>query len=296
MLGCALLAAVGVVVLTRPGPSTDHLGIGLGLLAALCWAAYILLNRTVGRRVPGAQGAAAAGAVSALVYVPVGAVTLLAHPPTPAAVACAAAAGLLSSAVPFLADLLALRRVPAHTFGIVMSVNPVLAAAVGATVLGEALAGLDVLTVGLIVVANAAVLATSAVSLPVLHLDDQHENGEADQDCGQEDRGCPVLENRVHLLFSPIEVASGSATHGRRAGAIRPVSERRYAVRTTCAGPNECDSHGESAVAVAGRTSSSADGTERATMWGCRTASSSPTTIAPSVSPSRGRWSWRATT
>jgi inner membrane transporter RhtA len=167
MLGCALLAAVGVVVLTRPGPSTDHLGVGLGLLAALCWAGYILLNRTVGRRVPGAAGSAAAAAVSALVYVPVGIVTLLAHPPTPAALACAAAAGLLSSAVPFLADLLALRRVPAHFFGVVMSINPVLAAAVGAAVLGEALAVPDVLAIGLIVVANAGVLATSAPDQPM---------------------------------------------------------------------------------------------------------------------------------
>jgi inner membrane transporter RhtA len=153
-LTCALLAGAGVVVLTRPQPSTDHLGIGLALLAALCWAGYILLNRTVGRRVPGVEGSAAAGAVSALVYVPVGIATLLAHPPTPTALACAAAAGLLSSVVPFLADLLALRRVPAHFFGIFMSVSPVLAAGVGAVVLGEALAALDWLAIALIVTAN----------------------------------------------------------------------------------------------------------------------------------------------
>jgi len=161
-LGCAALAAAGVVVLTRPQPATDAVGIGLALLAALCWACYILLNRTVGRRTPGVTGSAAAGVVSGLVYVPVGIAVLLAHPPTAAALAYAATAGVLASVVPFLADLLALRRVPAHLFGIFMSGSPVYAAAVGAIVLGQALAVLDWLGIALVVTANAmAVLLTS---------------------------------------------------------------------------------------------------------------------------------------
>jgi inner membrane transporter RhtA len=161
-LGCVVLATAGVVVLTRPQPSSDYIGIGLALLAALCWATYILLNRTVGRRLPGLEGSAAAGAVSGLVYVPIGIGVLVAHPPTPAALACAATAGLLSSAVPFLADLLALRRVPAHFFGLFMSVSPVFAAGIGAVVLGEALAVLDWLGIALVVTANTiAVLITS---------------------------------------------------------------------------------------------------------------------------------------
>ena len=158
-VGCALLAAVGVVVLTRPQPTTDVLGIGLGLTAALCWAGYILLNRTLGQRLPGVEGSAAAGALSALVYVPIGIGTLIAHPPTAIALACAAAAGVLSSVVPMVADLLALRRVPAHAFGIFMSVNPLLAATVGAVLLAEALGPLDWVAIGLIVTVNAVALA-----------------------------------------------------------------------------------------------------------------------------------------
>jgi inner membrane transporter RhtA len=165
-LACGLLAAVGVVVLTRPQPTTDYVGIALGALAGLCWAGYILLNRTLGRRLPGVEGPAAAGALSALVYVPVGIVALLAHPPTPTALAFALVAGVLSSVVPFLADLLALRRVPAHSFGIFMSLSPVFAAAIGAAVLGEVLAAVDWLAIGLIVSANAvAVSVTSTVGL-----------------------------------------------------------------------------------------------------------------------------------
>lgn len=153
-LGCAVVAAAGVVALTRPQPTTDYAGIGLGLLAAVCWASYILLNRSVGRRLPGVEGTAAAAGVSGLLFVPVGVVVLLSHPPTPAALWCAAAAGVLSSAVPFAADVLALRRVPAHFFGVFMSVNPVMAAVAGLVVLGQAPAAVEWLGMAAIVTAN----------------------------------------------------------------------------------------------------------------------------------------------
>src|SRR5215472_17026847 len=71
-LGCALVAGGAVVVLARPQPSTDYAGIALALLAAACWAAYILVNRVVGARIPGAQGPAAAACLSATLYLPVG--------------------------------------------------------------------------------------------------------------------------------------------------------------------------------------------------------------------------------
>lgn len=158
----ALLAAAGVVVLMRPQPSADYLGMGLALLAALCWASYILLNRTVGRRVPGAQGSAAAAGLSALMFLPVGVVVAVQHPPTLMAAGCAVAAGVLSSAVPYLADLFTLRRVPAGAFGLFMSVNPVLAAVVGWVVLGEGLGWMEWAGITAVVVANAlSVLARS---------------------------------------------------------------------------------------------------------------------------------------
>ncbi|MER6695317.1 EamA family transporter, partial [Streptomyces minutiscleroticus] len=138
-LCCAVAAGAGVVVLMRPQPSADYVGMGLGLLAAVCWASYILLNRTVGRRVPGAQGSAAAAALSAVLFLPVGVVLAAHRPPTAGALGYAVAAGVLSSAVPYLADLVTLRRVPAPAFGLFMSVNPVLAAVVGWLGLGQGL-------------------------------------------------------------------------------------------------------------------------------------------------------------
>ncbi|MCL2584130.1 MAG: EamA family transporter, partial [Streptosporangiales bacterium] len=153
-LACALAAAAGVAVLARPRPSTDYAGIGLGLLAALCWACYILLNRQIGRSIPGSQGSAAAAGVSAVSYVPIGIVVLLRHPPTLAALGFAATAGVLSSAVPLLADLLALRRVPAGYFGMFMSVNPVFAAGVGLVILGQRLSWESWASIAVIVGAN----------------------------------------------------------------------------------------------------------------------------------------------
>ncbi|MEV5176244.1 EamA family transporter [Streptomyces flaveolus] len=158
--GCAVLAGAGVVALMRPRPSADYTGMALGLVAACCWASYILLNRIVGRRVPGAQGAAAASAVSALAFLPVGVAVALGHPPTAGAVLCAVAAGVLSSAVPYLTDLLTLRHVPTQTFGLFMSVNPVLAAVVGQVVLDQDPGAVEWAGIGAVVTANALSLAT----------------------------------------------------------------------------------------------------------------------------------------
>ena len=158
-LGCALVAGAAAVVLARPQPSTDYAGIGLALLAAACWAGYILVNRVVGARLPGAQGPAAAASLSALLYVPVGIWVLASHPVTAAAIGGAAAAGVLSSAVPMVADLLALRRVPARFFGVFMSVNPVFAALIGLVVLGQSLGVVDWLAIGAIVAANAVAVS-----------------------------------------------------------------------------------------------------------------------------------------
>lgn len=151
---CAVIAAAGVVTLMRPRPSADFLGMGLGLLAAGCWASYILLNRTVGRRIPGAAGSAAAAGLSAVLFLPVGVAVVVRHPPTPTAVCCAVAAGVLSSAVPCLADLITLRRVPAPAFGLFMSVNPVLAGLVGWIVLGQSLDWTEWTGIGAVVAAN----------------------------------------------------------------------------------------------------------------------------------------------
>lgn len=154
-LGCALVAAAAVVVLARPQPSTDYAGIALALVAAACWACYILLNRVIGARLPGSQGPAAAASLSALLYLPIGIWVLASHQVTVVALGRAGSAGILCSALPMVTDLLALRRVPARFFGVFMSVNPVFAALTGLVVLGQSPQPVDWLAIAAIVAANA---------------------------------------------------------------------------------------------------------------------------------------------
>ena len=154
-LGCALIAGAAAVVLARPQPSTDYAGIALALLAAACWAGYILVNRVVGARVPGAQGPAAAACLSAVLYIPVSTWMLASHPVTAVALGRAAMAGLLGSAVPMVADMQALRRVPPRFYGVFMSINPVFAALTGLVVLDQSLGAADWLAIAAIVTANA---------------------------------------------------------------------------------------------------------------------------------------------
>jgi inner membrane transporter RhtA len=164
---CALVAGAGVLAIARPQPSSDYVGIGLGLMAACSWAAYILLNRTIGSRIPGAQGTATATGLSAVVFLPVGAWMLITARPDASTLLYAVGAGVLASAVPFVADLIALRSVPVNVFGILMSFNPVLAATIGALLLQEDLGAVEWIGIALIVMANTAAVLRPGSTRPI---------------------------------------------------------------------------------------------------------------------------------
>ncbi len=156
-IGCAVIAAVGVIVLTKPGPTTDVVGIGAALVAAAAWAGYILVNRSVGHRLPGLTGTAAASVVTAVAWVPIAVVWFSFHAPTLTAILLACVCGILSSTIPYAADLLALRRLPAGAFSTLSSFHPVAAAFAGWILLGQALALNEWIGIGLIVASNALV-------------------------------------------------------------------------------------------------------------------------------------------
>lgn len=165
-IACAALAGVGVVVLTSPGPATDIIGIGLALLAATAWGSYILLNRTIGQRLPGLQGTAVASLVTAAAWIPVAAAWFAFHTPTIEAIVLAAVCGVMSSIVPYVSDLHALRRVPARVFGTFTSINPVWAALVGWLLLHQALDINEWVGIALIIVSNAFVSGRGLASSP----------------------------------------------------------------------------------------------------------------------------------
>lgn len=155
---CALCAGIGVYVLVLPGPSSDYLGIGIAAAAAACWAAYIILNGVVGRRLPGLQGTATATLVSLAFYLPVAIQLFFMGSLTGPALVFSVVAGVLCSVIPYAADLMALRHVRQGFFGVFMSINPLLAALSGMIVLGQILAMHEWLGIGLIVATNTAAI------------------------------------------------------------------------------------------------------------------------------------------
>jgi inner membrane transporter RhtA len=101
--------------------------------------------------------------VSATLFLPVAVVVFLTQRINGFAVLCAVGAGIMASVLPYVADLIALRRVPANLFGVLMSINPVFAAVIGALILRQELAPAQWAGIVLIVGANAGVLLLGRV-------------------------------------------------------------------------------------------------------------------------------------
>jgi inner membrane transporter RhtA len=158
-LGCAVVAGAAVVVLGRPQPSTDYVGMALALMAAAGWACYILLNRVNGRIFRGAEGSAVAISLSALLYIPAGIWMLGTHSVTGPAIVRAAVAGLMCTIVPMVFDVRALKKVPPRFYGVFMSINPVISALCGLAVLGQHLGVTEWAAIAAIVMANAVSIA-----------------------------------------------------------------------------------------------------------------------------------------
>ncbi|MEV6569081.1 EamA family transporter [Streptomyces kronopolitis] len=151
----AALALGGVVLLGREGLDGLNLaGAACALAAGGLWAAYILLSARTGQRFPQADGLALAMTVAALLSLPLGvadAGTALLNPVT---VGLGAAVAMMSSVLPYTLELVALRKLPAAGFAVMMSLEPAAAATAGFLVLHQALGWAEVLAIGLVVVAS----------------------------------------------------------------------------------------------------------------------------------------------
>ncbi len=158
-VAAAVAAVLGIVLLVDPDPTTDVLGIGLGLGAAGCWAAYILLNRQLGQRFAGLEATALACGIAALLYLPLLVQTLVRTGWAPLALGAAVVTGLLASVVPYAVDVAALRRLPRSTFSVLMSLHPAFAALAGLVVLGQGLGAWQWGGLAVVVAANAVAVA-----------------------------------------------------------------------------------------------------------------------------------------
>ncbi|MFC8425878.1 DMT family transporter [Streptomyces sp. NPDC057236] len=157
----AALALAGVFLLGGGGFSgLDPLGVVFALGAGAMWAAYIVFSARTGRRFPQADGLALAMAVAAVLFLPLGVVESGTKLLDPTVLGLGAAVAVLSSVLPYTLELLALRRLPASTFAILMSLEPALAAAAGFLILDQALSTAEAAAIALVIAASMGAVRT----------------------------------------------------------------------------------------------------------------------------------------
>jgi inner membrane transporter RhtA len=159
------LAAAGILLLSGfGGASLDGLGVALAVIAGGFWAAYILLSARVGQVFPGGEGLALAMLVAVLPLAPFGIAQGGSDLLVPWIIGVGFTAGMLSSALPYTLELEALRRLPTAVFGVLMSLEPAVAALAGFAILGQDLAAREVAAILLVVVASAGAARGATVA------------------------------------------------------------------------------------------------------------------------------------
>jgi inner membrane transporter RhtA len=164
-----LLAGAGVALLTLgegAGGPLDPAGVAFAGGAAAGWAAYIVLTKHVGARWAGLEGLSVSLVVAALVTLPLGVATAGAELLAPDVVLAGIGLALLIPLIPYALELVALRRLPTALFGVLMSLEPALAALMGFLILDQSLALSGVLAIAMVSAASAGATLGAAAQQP----------------------------------------------------------------------------------------------------------------------------------
>jgi inner membrane transporter RhtA len=154
-LGFVGLAGVGVLLLGTPGGHIGGAGLALALGSAACWAAYLVLGRRLVLSLDPASTLALSSALAAILLLPAGVASGGAALHAPDVLALCLGVALVGNVLPYLLELLALSLVPAATYGVLLSLEPAVAALVGLVVLGQDLSAVDVVAIACVVAASA---------------------------------------------------------------------------------------------------------------------------------------------
>ena len=163
-----LMAGLGLIALLPLGIGSaqlDLVGVGCGLAAGACWALYILFGRKAGAA-HGGQTTALGMTIGAIVIVPIGAAQAGMQMLSPAILPAALGVALLSSAIPYSLEMLAMPRLPTRTVGVLMSLDPALGAVAGLLFLGESLSWIQWAAIASIMAASAGSAATGRDAVP----------------------------------------------------------------------------------------------------------------------------------
>lgn len=174
----AALAAAGVVLLMGGGGEVDLIGLLFALAAGACWGLYIVVSAALGRHTTEGNGLALGMIVAVLVAVPIGVVDSGAALVQPWVLVAGLGLALLSSVVPYSLDLEALRTMSPRVFGILMSLEPAMAALIGLVVLQELLHWSQWIAVLCVVVAS---VGATRGSRPEIRPEDLAANQDLDR-------------------------------------------------------------------------------------------------------------------
>jgi inner membrane transporter RhtA len=161
------LAIAGIVLLADPfgAGGVDRTGLAFILAAAACWAVYILLAQRATRVFHGSTGLALATGVAWLMQLVPGVTEAGAELLRPEALAVGAAVAILSSVIPYSLETESLRRMPANVFGVLMSLEPAVAAIAGLVVLGQGLSAREAFAIVLVISASVGVTRTATAAV-----------------------------------------------------------------------------------------------------------------------------------
>ena len=162
-----VLAAAGIALIAPwTGGDVNPAGVVLALAAGACWAAYILLGGRVSRLIPGGAAVSAGMLVGAIVALPVSLASGGWAHLTAGRFAAGIGVALLSSAIPYTLEMIALKELPARTFGILMSLEPAVGALAGLVLLHEILSPSQWTAVALVIAASTGSTLTSRRASP----------------------------------------------------------------------------------------------------------------------------------
>ncbi len=154
-VACAVSGLAILVPLHGGAGHIDLLGVGFALVAAACWGAYILVGQKISLRMDGGKAVALGMTISTLLTVPLGIVRAGAALWSLPVLLMGAGAAIVSSAIPYSCEMWALKRIPAKTFSLMMSLEPAAGALMGLLLLHEHLRGLQWLAIALVIAASA---------------------------------------------------------------------------------------------------------------------------------------------
>jgi inner membrane transporter RhtA len=163
------MAAAGIILLSG-GIGEEGIalwGVILALVAGFFWGSYILLGKRVGQQFAGGQGLAIGMVFSTVLCAPFGISDGGSELLVPATLLTGAAVAILSTALPLSLEMEALRRLPSNVFGVMMSLEPAMAATIGFLLLSQDMSAAQIAAIALVVSASAGALSSARAPAPI---------------------------------------------------------------------------------------------------------------------------------